>query len=348
MLLAKAWVAHTIEVDNLVEGEGDPALQGRFRISLAMWANGLRVIDEAGTALGEARSRARAECNIGGLERWGWITVDDGNVGPGARRDGYGTSRGLRPGTLLRPTRAGETARRLWPMAVDTVESRWVQRFGSDVVAALRSALAGLGPSMPWSPPQVGPSNGFRAVVVASEEGAIPGELPLVVLLGQALTALTLRSESGAMVSRPIGENLLGRLVGEDGESEGVGVAVKDLPATAGLSKEAVAMASNFAVRRGLAELGSGRILSLSGPGRAALADLRARGALETEPALRSALEAVLGQPRSLAAGLEPPPGGWRSERPYAAQTRRLLADPVGALPRHPMVLHRGGWPDGS
>ncbi len=22
--------------------------------------------------------------------------------------------------------------------------------------------------------------------------------------------------------------------------------------------------------------------------------------------------------------------------------------DPAAALPRHPMVLHRGGWPDGS
>jgi hypothetical protein len=26
----------------------------------------------------------------------------------------------------------------------------------------------------------------------------------------------------------------------------------------------------------------------------------------------------------------------------------RVLRDPHGALPRYPMVLHRGGWPDGS
>ncbi len=32
----------------------------------------------------------------------------------------------------------------------------------------------------------------------------------------------------------------------------------------------------------------------------------------------------------------------------YVAQTRRPIADPTGALPWHPMVLHRGGWPDGS
>jgi hypothetical protein len=30
------------------------------------------------------------------------------------------------------------------------------------------------------------------------------------------------------------------------------------------------------------------------------------------------------------------------------AQTERVLADPAGALPHRPMVLHRGGFPDGS
>jgi len=51
----------------------------------------------------------------------------------------------------------------------------------------------------------------------------------------------------------------------------------------------------------------------------------------------------------ALALGLEPYPDGWRAERtPYRAQTEAMLADPVSALPRYPMVLHRGGWPDGN
>ncbi len=50
----------------------------------------------------------------------------------------------------------------------------------------------------------------------------------------------------------------------------------------------------------------------------------------------------------SLALGLQPYPDGWRSRPPYLAQTKAFLADPAGALPRHPMVLHRGGYPDGS
>jgi hypothetical protein len=63
---------------------------------------------------------------------------------------------------------------------------------------------------------------------------------------------------------------------------------------------------------------------------------------------LRGALDVVLCQTEVLAAGLTPPEGGWRAQRPYLAQTQRLLADPLGSMPHQPMVLHRGGWPDGS
>jgi len=57
--------------------------------------------------------------------------------------------------------------------------------------------------------------------------------------------------------------------------------------------------------------------------------------------------EAVLASP-AFAEGIEPPPTGWRSGPPYAAQTDRLLTDPRAALPRHPLMLHRGGHPDGA
>ena len=50
-----------------------------------------------------------------------------------------------------------------------------------------------------------------------------------------------------------------------------------------------------------------------------------------------------------LALGLQPYPDGWRAARnPYRARTEAVLADPASALPRYPMVLHRGGYPDGS
>lgn len=62
---------------------------------------------------------------------------------------------------------------------------------------------------------------------------------------------------------------------------------------------------------------------------------------------LRGSLESLLDDP-ALAAGLRPPPGGWRAGKAYRAHTDALVADPRGTLPHAPMVLHRGGWPDGS
>ncbi len=55
---------------------------------------------------------------------------------------------------------------------------------------------------------------------------------------------------------------------------------------------------------------------------RAALGELVGGGTLATSP---------------LASGLEPQPDNWR------ARGRR-----PDTLPHHPMVLHRGGYPDGS
>jgi hypothetical protein len=144
-LLSWAWVAFTIEVDNAVEAEGADRTGRLFRISIAMWANGLRCIGEDGITVDELRAQARAACNIGGLERWGWITVGD----PADQR-------------------------------------------------------------------------------------------------------------------------------------------------------------------------------------------------------LRAGLEAIVSQREVLAEGLRPPGGCWRAAKPYLAQTQRVLADPTAALPWQPMVLHRGGWPDGA
>jgi hypothetical protein len=51
---------------------------------------------------------------------------------------------------------------------------------------------------------------------------------------------------------------------------------------------------------------------------------------------LRAALEALGGEP-ALLPGIVPYPDGWRA-----------ALRPPEVLPRFPMVLHRGGYPDGS
>jgi len=62
---------------------------------------------------------------------------------------------------------------------------------------------------------------------------------------------------------------------------------------------------------------------------------------------LGTALQRVLDNAR-LAEGLRPHPEGWRAARRYLVHTEAMLDDPARALPAYPMVLHRGGWPDGS
>lgn len=335
-LLSWTWTAFAIETDNAVEAAASERVRRLFRISMPMWANGLRFIDDQGITVDDLRARARAACNIGGLERWGWITV--GETGAG-RRNGYGTSRGVKAGTVLRPTRAGAYARRVWPQAVTDTEQRWRARFGDGPVGSLREALAPLAGPMPSSPPEVHAQDGFFTHVLpgqaASQDDSLAG------LMGRVLTALTVEHEQGSAVSLPVGADLL-RVIG-DGT-----VRIRDLPPLSGVSKEAIAMATGFLDRNGLAESRPERSIALTVAGCAALADYRDRAARPSDQDLRACLEAIVTQREALAAGLVPPNGGWRAGKPYLAQTQRILADPVAALPWHPMVLHRGGWPDGS
>jgi hypothetical protein len=338
-LLSWAWIAFAIEVDNAVEAAGSDHVGRLFRISVATWANGLRCIGEEGATVDELRAQTRASCNIGGLERWGWITVGDGGTG---RRDGYGSHRGVKGSTVLRPTRAGAYARRLWPQAVADVEQRWRARFGDAAVGSLRDALLPAAGQMPWAPPEVHASDGFRTHVAdgpgAGDDASFSG------LMGQALTALTLGHERGSRLSLPLAADVL-RVIDDEA------VPVRDLPRLSGVSKEAIAMGTGFLGRAKLAELRPGRpgrLTTLTSAGQTALGDYRARAAGRDDRRLRAGLEAIVSQREALAEGLRPPQGGWRAAKPYLAQTQRMLADPTAALPWHPMVLHRGGWPDGA
>ena len=335
-LLSWIWIAQVIEADNAFEAATAPRVGRHFRISLPMWSNGLRCIDADGVTVNELRARAGAACNLGGLERWGGISV--GEIHP-PRRDGYGSHRGVTGTTVVRPTRAGSYARRVWPAVVREVEQRWRQRFGAARVDGLRDVLLTLAAPLPWSPPEVHPPDGFRTHVV---EGGAPGPAEgIVALLGQVLTAGTLDHERDAEISLPLGANVLRVIV--DGT-----VRIRDLPARTGLSKEGIAMAVGYLQRHHLAIAAPERSVRLTPDGLDALDGYRFRAGRADHHGLRAALEALVAQRDALSAGLVAPPGCWRGEKPYVTQTRRLVADPTAALPWHPMVLHRGGWPDAS
>jgi hypothetical protein len=336
-LLSWVWIAYVIEVDNAFEALSAQRTGRHFRISLPMWANGLRLISDNGIAVDELRRLAGAACNLGGLERWGWISVGGASE---KRRVGYGSHRGIKGDTVLRPTRAGAYARQAWPRIIDRVEERWRGRFGADVIVAVRQALTEVAVAMPWSPPEVHPSDGFRTHVETGS--SVSGdEVPFVALLGQVLTAFTLDDEQGAEVSLPLSADVLRVIAADD-------VRIRDLPALSGLSREAIAMATGYLQRNAFAIGEPDRAIRLTPDGLDALDGYRTRALRADHDDLRSALEAVVVQRDSLSKGLVPPDGCWRGQRPYLAQTERLLADPTKALPWQPMVLHRGGWPDGS
>ena len=121
-LLSRAWIAFTIEADNAVEAVGSERVGRLFRISLPMWANGLRFIDAEGITVGDAG---------------------------GGRREGYGSHRGVTSGTVLRATRAGAYARRLWPDVVAGIEQRWRDRCA---FATRRPGRVSRRKPWPWPP----------------------------------------------------------------------------------------------------------------------------------------------------------------------------------------------------
>jgi DNA-binding MarR family transcriptional regulator len=164
-------------------------------------------------------------------------------------------------------------------------------------------------------------------------------------LLAKVLLAFALEFERESGHSLAIAANVL-RLAGEEG------IRVQNLPLLSGVSKEAIAMAVKRLEERGFAVVQHSepnrraKVLILTAKGKHARNEYRSlvrklEQRWEAEFGshvinLRHSLER-LGSGSLLHAGLEPYPDGWR------ASLRR-----PEVLPHYPMVLHRGGFPDGS
>jgi DNA-binding MarR family transcriptional regulator len=174
--------------------------------------------------------------------------------------------------------------------------------------------------------------------------------LPLPALLSRVLLAFAVEFERESDLSLAISANVL-RILDENG------VRLRDLPLLSGVSKEAISMALGIPRKqRAVIEpdpAGSrAKVVRLTSKGREAQNAYRhLLGAIEQRwqmrfgkeaiQTLREHLERLVGEPVAegppLFRGLEPYPGGWR------ASIRR-----PNTLPHYPMVLHRGGFPDGS
>ncbi|HEY0870931.1 MAG TPA: hypothetical protein VGD55_11075, partial [Acidothermaceae bacterium] len=164
------------------------------------------------------------------------------------------------------------------------------------------------------------------------------------------LLAFAIDFEHDSTVSLAISANVLRVLT--DG-----GVRVRDLPMLTGISKEAAAMSAKYLEAVGCATIepvpapDRGQCIRLTAKGRAAQeyagklsstieTDWQTRFGTDAVRSIRKSLEPLVGGgtvDSPLFAGLEPYPDGWRAAVPKPA-----------TLPHFPVVLHRGGFPDGS
>ena len=348
--LSQALIAFTIELDNEFEQRFQASGAGARVVSLTMWSNLLRFVGD-GTTVGElvaavGLAKRSALSRLGSVERWRYVSV-----GPATgKREGYGSGRGTKDDWVVRFTPAGLRAAEIWPGLPAEIEARWRERFGAGEIGALREALRvvdeAIDTPLPEFLPVVG-STQAMALELPSVETRAADDLSLVTLLAHALLAYTIDFEADSPVSLPLSANVL-RVLGEQA------VAVRELPALAGVSKEAVEVSltaltkTDYVVVEGAPA--SKRTIGVTAAGAKLQADqrrLHARIDNRWGPELCASLERILDH-LQLPAGLKPYPAGWRASKPYAQQTEAVLADPLGRLPHYPMVLHRGGWPDGN
>jgi DNA-binding MarR family transcriptional regulator len=284
------------------------------------------------------------------MRRWGYLTIDGsakkihkGNPGPAA---------------VLQATDRGLRARQRWQPLTGLIEQHWLERFGHEQLTRLRDSLLAvtsqLDPGLPDCLPILGAdllSHGPDPALPPRPEPVDLAGLPLPALLARVLLSFAMEYERESGLSLAVSANLL-RMLGTEG------IRRRDLPAPAGISKEAVAWVLGILIRGHLAveepdpAASRGKVVRLTASGLDAqraytecLATIedrwQERFGDDAISALRHALEPLAtgsdGQPPPLFSGLEPYPDNWRAS-----------VKPPVTLPYYPMVLHRGGYPDGS
>jgi DNA-binding MarR family transcriptional regulator len=360
-LLSQALVAFTIEFDNEFErrmphrttNHGSSASPGApWLVSLVMWSNCMRLIGKEGVPVRQLEDLAHTTTNLNGMERWGYIVVEPD---PADSR-----SRPPRSDWVIRATPAGRRAQDVWRPLVGEIEKRWEARFGNDEIDQLRDSLSALVsridvdlpdglPILRYGLFSSGPDRNQRTA--GRRADGIDRRPPLSALLSRLLLLFAIEFERESDVSLAISANLV-RVLDEKG------VGVRDLPLLTGVSKEAIRTALGVLQKKGATVVGPdkpgslAKAVRLTPEGREARRAARQRiGIIEARwrtrfgqdaiRALRDSLEALAGEPgvhpSPLFRGLEPYPDGWR------ASARRPRT-----LPHYPMVLHRGGFPDGS
>jgi DNA-binding MarR family transcriptional regulator len=350
--LSQTLVAFTIELDNAFEQQmpvwttdfGGKRTGGVWTTSLRQWSNFMRLVDADAVTVAELQRRGRAKPALDGMRRWRYVTVEPDPQDSRARvpeRD-----------LVVRSTAAGARAQEVWRPLPGAIEDRWRERFGAGSMDTLRAACEELTAGLDLALPEylTGHYDGFADGPVDSGDPRTPPELlPLSALLSQPLQAFALEFEDRSKVSLCFTANLL-RVLGSGG------VRPRDLPARTGVATPALKTALGILAKRGFvtmepdpdAERGKVAVLTANGHGELAAYPRRAaeveqgwrsRFGDELIDAVRGSLQSLVvgdGEDHSpLLAGLEPPPGSWRSQ-----------VTQLQLLPHYPMP-RQGGHPDG-
>ena len=256
----------------------------------------------------------------------------------------------------------GRKAREVWQPLIHAIEKRWQQRFGEDEIAELRESLGAVARQFDLELPDCLPILGYglfskrpdyeRRASARSEDSPIP----LPALLSRVLLAFAIEFETESDLSFAISANIA-RVLDEKG------VRLRDIPLLTGVSKEAISMgmasfgrsdwplSSPTRPAAGRRLLGSRRrvekprtdIVSFSSTSNSA-----GRHALARTPS-------TLFESRwsnwldSLPRRSRPDSADW-NPTPKVGERRSASPKPRNpeTLPHNPMVLHRGGFPDGS
>jgi DNA-binding MarR family transcriptional regulator len=353
-LLSQAVVAFTIEFDNEFEHRTphrttlNRSGSGPWLTSMVMWWNCMRFVREAGITVGELEDLASKQTNWNGMERWGYIVVapDPADSRPKPPRRDW----------VVHATAKGRKAQEIWAPLFDVIETRWRARFGQSEIDRLSKSLSALDTQLEADLPDCLPILCYGMSHKAPDRTRQPppaseNSHSLIALLSRVLLAFALEFERESDLSLAISANVI-RLLNEEG------LRVRDLPRLSGVSKEAIAMSVGFLEKGRYVVVAPDpaasrtKLVRLTPKGREAqVAYLRLLDAIEkrwqtrfgsdTIRSLRNALERLVGEPTAqlspLFRGLDPYPDGWRASVPKPA-----------TLPHYPMVLHRGGYPDGS
>lgn len=350
-LLSQALVAFTIEFDNEADhrlphrttrhGATGDLVRAPWMTSMVMWFNCMRWIQDGPLTVAEIVNRARTVSNFHGMVRWGYVRI----APPDGRRELPKRE------WMVEPKPGGVMAQKVWRSLFAVIEERWRDRFGGLEVDALRAALAAVVAQLDPGLPDCMPILGFGLTCTPPSpklpkvESVHAAGLELPALLARVLLAFALEFEQKSPLSLAICANPL-RVLGEEP------VRLRDLPILTGVSKESLAMAMGM--------LRKAKLIAEGKDGAWKTVRLTAKGILVQEAFLdglarlekawakkmpmaevRAALEPIVGdgtrKGSPLFQGLDPYPEGWRS-MVRAPQT----------LPHFPMVLHRGGYPDGS